>query len=80
MRLTPKQNAVIWCLQNGWVLITSSESRVIICANNTSQFEFGRRLFDNLLGKGLIHQLISSPFDFVLTKEGKNIKTKPVTI
>lgn len=34
MKLTPKQNVVIWCLQNGWNLITSYTARHIPSAED----------------------------------------------
>ncbi len=80
-KLTPKQNSIIYCLQNGWELITSSDSNIIHCCTKSHQFEFSLTLFYNLLNKGLIYQgnWEQSRFGYILTKKGREIKTKKVT-
>ena len=80
MKLTPKQDAVIWCLQNGWILITDSELNGALVAKNKKQFHINNGLFFRLLNKGLIAQQIGPPFEFVLTESGKLIKTKKYEI
>lgn len=80
MFLTKKQNAVINCLQNGYQLITTSLQTSVIVGNAQYQFEIGPRTFWNLVKKGLIHQINSHPFDYVLTDFGKEIKTKDINI
>ncbi len=82
VKLTPKQNAVIWCLQNGWILITSSDMKGAIVAGKTLQFEINAGLFWRLVHKDLIYQGTwrESRYDYILTEKGKQIKTKPVEI
>jgi hypothetical protein len=75
-KLTPKQNAIIYCLQNGWCLITSYYCQYVTCCNENYQFNFSLTLFWNLKNKGLIDQSLRPPHDFVLTDLGKKIKTK----
>jgi hypothetical protein len=78
MKLTPKQNQVINCLQNGWVLITDRDSKEIWCGDNEAQFSFGRWLFWNMVEKGLISQELTLPYNYILTSLGRDIKTKSV--
>ncbi len=80
MKLTPKQNMIIYCLQNGWELFTSSESKIVICGSFKHQFEFGSTVLFNLVDKGLIWQEFSNGHHYVLTPEGKKVKTKKVII
>lgn len=79
--LTPKQNAVIWCLQNGWILITDSEMKGAIIANNKLQYKINNRLFWNLVDKDLIYQgdWRNHRYNYVISKLGKSIKTKSIT-
>ena len=77
VKLTPKQNMVINCMQNGWVLICSPETSYITCAGDKLQFEFNASILFRLINLGLIWQELGS-FDFVLTKAGKEIKTKEI--
>jgi uncharacterized SAM-binding protein YcdF (DUF218 family) len=80
IKLTPKQNAVVWCLQNGWVLITGSEMKGATVCNKTHEYHINNGLFWRLVILGIIHQTGGETnFDFRLTKIGANIKTKPVT-
>jgi hypothetical protein len=80
MKLSAKQNAVIWCLQNGWMLITSSEMKGAICCTDKLEFRISHTIFWNLHDKGLIQQQLQWPFDYKITELGKSIKTKPVQI
>ena len=80
IKLTPKQNAVIYLLQNGWELITDSEMRGAEVCNSTHQFHINGGLFWNLVEKGLIFQNRMKGDWYTLTELGKEIKTKPVTI
>jgi hypothetical protein len=76
IKLTPVQNKVIWCLQNGWILITDSGMKgAIVGATTKDQFKINNRVFWNLVDKGMIYQSLEWPFHYVLTKEGKSIKT-----
>lgn len=78
-RLTKQQNAVIYCLQNGWQLITSCEMPGAIVANNEHEFRIGGRLLWNLVNKGLIYQSGEKHhFNYRLTSLGERIKTVPV--
>lgn len=74
--LTKKQNDFIYCLQNGWVIISSNESKSVVCGNLKSQFTVSATIFWNCVNKGLIYQQSQSPFHYILTQEGKEIKTK----
>lgn len=78
MKLTKQQNKVINCLQNAWVLIADSESAWIAVAHPKGDFIIGTRLFWNLVEKGLIYQELRSPYDYILTALGEEIKTKDV--
>ena len=82
IKLTPKQNQVINCLQNGWEFVCDSEFSGAIVANGDMQFEIGKRLFWNLYDKGLTYQTSTCKhdvqFDWLLTEKGKNIKTKDI--
>jgi hypothetical protein len=79
IKLTRQQNAVIWCLQNGWVLITSNEIPGATVANDKHEYRIGSRLFWNLHAMGLIYQRgWEHNFDYHLTPLGEEIKTKPV--
>lgn len=83
MKLTPKQNAVIYLLQQGWVLITSAYDKFVTVAGKSHQFNISITLFWNLVEKGLIYQSMNwekDRFAYILTKLGKEIKTKPVTL
>jgi len=76
MKLTPKQDYVIHCLQNGWVLITDCEMKGALVAGNKKQFHINNGIFWRLVEKELIYQLMHYPFDYRLTEKGENIKTK----
>lgn len=76
--LTPKQSCVIFCLQQGCVLMTSSQYRTAWVGNTKGQFEISGRVFWNLVDKGLIKQTTweSDDFDYILTPLGKKVITK----
>jgi len=78
MKLSLKQNAVIYCMQNGWSLITDRDNNYVVCYNKTHQFQFSLTIFWNLYKKGLIYQQINPPFEYVLTGEGKEVKTAKI--
>lgn len=82
MKLTKQQNMVINCLQNGWVIITDSEYPGAWVGNSSYQFKIVGRLFWNLVEKGLIFQDHGHGFghhwNYILTDEGKGIKTKDI--
>lgn len=80
MKLTVKQNAVIWCLQNGWELITSNDIPGALVVTKKHEYRISNRLFWNLVDKGLIYQgsWDKHRYDYVLTPFGKNIKTKKI--
>lgn len=80
VKLSRKQNDIIWCLQNGWDLITDRENNFITCCTKELQFNFGLRIFFNLVAKDLIYQEQLSPHDFILTDLGKKIKTRQIEI
>lgn len=82
LKLTPKQNAVIYCLQNGWSLITDSGFKGAFVGNDKMQFEINAGLFWRLVKMDLIYQgdFKTSRFGYVLTEKGKSIKTKKVDI
>lgn len=79
-KLTVRQNVVMWCLQNGFELITDSTMRGAIVGNSQYQFNIGTTLFWNLSDKGFIEQQVEWPFHWVITKIGRDVKTKPVEI
>ena len=78
IKLTPKQNSVIYCLQNGWVLITDMMMSGAIVGNNKLQYNISSGLFWRLVNMNLIYQKIDNGFDYTLTELGKNCITKKV--
>ncbi len=80
LKLTPKQNAVIWCLQNGWEIIAGSESSWVTIANSDYEYKITSALFWKLTEEyGLIQQnMYRNRWDWELSEKGKIIKTKPV--
>lgn len=81
VKLTPVQNKVIWCLQNGWVLITDSSMKGAEVGNTAKEcFHISNRVFWNLVDKEMVYQMLEWPFYYVLTQQGEKIKTKPITI
>lgn len=82
MKLTPKQNEVIYLLQNGEILITDSDTKGALLTNSTKtingSIRLNNRIFWNLVDKDLIYQgsWMESRCSFILTKKGKEIKTK----
>lgn len=78
MKLTPKQNMIINCLQNGWELFTTIDSHTCWCGNRDGQFHFSSALFYRMVKLGLITQDLNPPFYYHLTKLGESIKTKDV--
>ena len=76
--LTPKQTAIIRNLQNGGHLITSSDSKEVICTTNTKAvLTFSSTLFYKMVKMGLLAQQLDWPFDYGLTQTGKELKVKP---
>ena len=76
--LTPKQSCVIFCLQQGCILIAGSQYRTAWVAGKKGQFEISSRLFWNLVEKGLIKQTTweSDDYDYILTPLGKKVICK----
>lgn len=78
-KLTPKQEAVIHFLQNGWRLITDSEIKGAWVCCHKWQFHINNGIFWRLVEKDFIHQstdYYNDRHSFILTEKGKNIKTK----
>ena len=78
--LTPKQNKVIWCLQNGYKLVTDSHAQNV-CVGKTrieDQFYISVSFFWKLFNMGLIYQSHSrrDNFDYILTPLGERLQTK----
>jgi hypothetical protein len=82
MKLTPRQNMIIFCLQNGWSLITQSQTHIVICCSSKVQFEFNSSLLYRLVNMGLIRQSNwhRDNFYYVLTELGQKIITKKVDL
>ena len=80
VKLTNKQAAVIYCLQNGWCLITSNESKGAWVAKDKFDFHINNGIFWRLVRKGLIAQQLGHPWDYVLTRLGETIKVKEFTL
>jgi hypothetical protein len=80
--LTPKQSCVIFCLQQGCILITGSQYRTAWVAGKKGQFEISSRLFWNLVEKGLIKQTTweSDDYDYILTPLGQKVICKKIDI
>ncbi len=79
MKLSPKQNSIIYCLQNGWELITSPDGPPT-CTNEKHQFAFSWTIFYNLFYKKLIDQNNEWNFGYILTELGKTIKTRKIDL
>ncbi len=82
IKLTPKQNMVIYCLQQGFVIIAGpTMPRVCIC-NNDVEFDITISLFYKLVNMGLIYQSnrARDNHDWMLTELGKKTITKSVNI
>jgi len=79
-KLTPKQNAVIWCLQNGWFLLTDREIKGAYVVSEKLKYHINNGLFWRLVDMNLIYQgTAKEHFEYILTEKGKHIKTKPVS-
>jgi hypothetical protein len=80
MRLTKKQNEVIYCLQNGWVVVTDNTVTGAWIAGDTGQFHINNGVFWRLVDKGLLWQSthLKDRHCYVLTDKGWDIKTKKV--
>ncbi len=75
--LTNKQNCVIYCLQNGCCLITSSEVKGTWIGGKKGQFHINGSIFWNLYNKGLIYQRSEKHgYDYGLTLLGEKLITK----
>ncbi len=78
-RLTLKQNKVVWCLQNGWRLITDSHaSNIAVGKKGEDEFYIGLAFFWKLFSMGFIYQSCSrrDNFDYILTPLGERLQTK----
>ena len=78
-KLTPKQNKVVWCLQNGWRLVTDSHaSHVAVGKNGEDEFYIGLAFFWKLFAMGFIYQSHSrrDKFDYILTPLGERVQAK----
>lgn len=68
---------IVYLMQNNWILIVGrSDTNDSIYYQVTKGYErdyFHAGVFGRLLSDGLIHQQISYPFDWVLTKEAKEL-------
>lgn len=80
IKLTKHQNDLIWCLQNGFALVTCQTNGVLVCSN-THEFWTQWRVLMKLVDYGLVHQGHEREnFEYVLTIDGENFKTKPCSI
>lgn len=82
VKLTPKQNMVINCLQQGFEIIAMSDMKnVIICAESV-EFSISHSLFFRLVNMGMIYQSNSlrENYNWLLTELGKKTITKQVNI
>lgn len=82
MKLTPKQNQVVYCLQNGWSLITDSSMAGALVSKSKEDIEFyiNAGVFWNLYKKDLIFQDYNRGSWYYLTPLGESVKTKKPTI
>lgn len=78
VKLTKKQEIVIYALQNGFQLITDNSAPGALCCNEEVAFEVRSQVFWNLVTKDMIYQEMEWPFDYVLTDAGKKIKTREI--
>ncbi len=82
IKLTPKQNMVINCLQQGFVIIAMQDMKNIIICNDVAEFWISPSLFFRLVNMGMIYQTNSEKrcCEWMLTELGKKTITKPVNI
>lgn len=79
IKLTPKQNAVVWCLQNGYTLVTSCSMAGAIVGCRGHEFRISSRVFWALYNMGLIYQGGErEAFSYLLTPKGRVFPTKPI--
>ncbi len=79
MTLTPAQNKVIYCLQNGGHLITSDQYKgALVASASMKDFHIDGGVFWRLVEKDLIYQgsWEEHHYCYVLTEQGETIKTK----
>ena len=83
LKLSKKQNAVVFALQNGGQLLTDSRSSYVGLFYNGMTVYFSGVIFWNLVKKELLSQELSRPFDYKLTLTGKEVSAKkcdPVSV
>lgn len=78
VKLTARENMIMYCLQNGWELITGDHP--VICCNPKGQFEFSWSMLMKLVNKKLVAQYQAYPFDYRITNLGSKIKVKKVNL
>lgn len=79
IKLTVRQNAIIYLLQQGWELIGSNQSPWVTVCCSTHEFLITSAMFWKIHEMGLIAQ-DQKTFYYELTTLGREIKTKPVTV
>lgn len=82
VKLTPKQNMVINCLQQGFEIIAMSNMKDVTICNEGVEFSISHSLFFRLVNMGMIYQSNSSRenYNWLLTELGKKTITKQVNL
>ena len=82
LKLTPRQNMIIYCLQNGWSLITQSQTSIVTCCSSKGEFTFNSSILFRLVNMGLIHQTNyqKQHFEYILTSQGQDFVPKKVPL
>lgn len=75
MKLTNLEKKIVRHLQQGWVLITSSDSaKIQCCCYEDNGFHFSSKVFYRMVfEKRLLEQELKYPFNWVLSKKGKEL-------
>ena len=77
IRLTKKENEIIYLVQNGYVFITGNDFGAFISMGYDNR-KIRMDVWRSLLVKNLIFQNCNNHYQFDLTEKGKHIKTTPV--
>ena len=78
VKLTKRQNEVLYDLQNGYILITDSSSADVSVAGDCCSYHISIAFFWKLFHMGFIYQGgINERHNYILTELGKKVITKP---
>lgn len=70
VKLTTLQKDVLILMNQGWILITSSDHKgAQVCCKTSNGFRINNGVFFRLVNKGMIYQQPHPPFEYVLTNK-----------